>query len=227
MNQRSRAKRRRLSGTRWVVGLAFLCAACACDRGGASGKGDADRRQPAEQTDTGEERSVEGVGQSCKTPEDCDSYLTCVESTCRIPAAVSGEADASTPSVRFVDPDGETVAEYHVELAVSAAEKRKGLMFRREMAEGWGMLFVYDQQRPLGFWMKNTFLPLDMVFIDGDGRIVRILEDVEPLTEKRRRSKRPARYVLELEAGTAAEDGLERGMTIELNNVEESLEPDG
>ncbi|MFW5966746.1 MAG: DUF192 domain-containing protein [Persicimonas sp.] len=224
MNERVRSKRW-LAGRQWLVAAALLCAACACDRNRSSGAASSDDAT-TQRADVDDAEQIEGVGRPCETPEDCDSFLTCRKETCQTPPAVVGEADESTPNITFVDQEGDEVASYHLELAVSESEKRKGLMFRREMADGWGMLFVYDRERPLGFWMKNTFLSLDMVFINGDGEVVRILEEVEPLTRTRRRSKRPARYALELEAGTAREDGLERGMTIELSNVEEDLRPD-
>lgn len=224
MSECARA-RRWLTGRQWLVAAALLCAACACDRSKASGGAASGDDETAQRADADDSEQTEGVGQPCDDPEDCDSFLTCREEMCQTPPAVEGQVDESTPKLTFVDDEGDEVATYYLELAVSEAAKRKGLMFRREMADEWGMLFIYEEERPLGFWMKNTFLSLDMIFIDGDGEVVRIIEEVEPLTRTRRHSKRPARYALELEAGTAREDGLERGMTIELSNVEGDLNP--
>ena len=87
------------------------------------------------------------------------------------------------------------------------------------------MLFVYPNEAVRSFWMKNTFISLDMVFADASGRIVHILERVEPMTTSPRPSEEPARYVLELKAGTAERHGLAEGMMLRVSNVPEALEP--
>src|SRR5713226_9386277 len=72
---------------------------------------------------------------------------------------------------------------FGVELAVTPEEQAKGLMFRRELPEKQGMLFDFHREQSTSFWMKNTYIPLDMMFIRADGRILRIAESTTPLSE--------------------------------------------
>ena len=92
---------------------------------------------------------------------------------------------------------------FAVELASTPQEQATGLMFRRELPEGRGMLFDFHRDQPTSFWMKNTYIPLDMIFIRGDGRILRIAENTVPLSETLIPSGGPVRAVLEVIAGTA------------------------
>ena len=72
---------------------------------------------------------------------------------------------------------------FTVELATNDAERERGLMFRKELPEGRGMLFDFEQEQPVTFWMHNTYIPLDMIFIRADGRILRIAENTKPLSD--------------------------------------------
>ena len=72
---------------------------------------------------------------------------------------------------------------FAVEIADTDAERAKGLMYRKELPEGQGMLFDFHREQEVGFWMQNTYIPLDMIFIRGDGRILRIAENTEPLSD--------------------------------------------
>ncbi|MEN7341727.1 MAG: DUF192 domain-containing protein [Pseudomonadota bacterium] len=96
-------------------------------------------------------------------------------------------------------------------LANNDRQRARGLMFVNDMPADAGMLFVYERSRPLSMWMKNTLIPLDMLFAAEDGVIVTLLSDVPPLTLESRRSERDATYVLELNAGAAARLGLAEG----------------
>lgn len=100
---------------------------------------------------------------------------------------------------------------FTVELALTPEQRARGLMFREEMAADEGMLFLFDREAPRSFWMKNTYLPLDILFIAADGRIVSIASDTVPLTETPIPSGVPALGVLELNAGTAARLGISPG----------------
>ena len=100
---------------------------------------------------------------------------------------------------------------FAVELANNDDERSRGLMFRKELPEGRGMLFHFQQDRPVEFWMHNTFISLDMIFITGDGRILRIAEKTEPFSDRLIPSGGPVRAVLEVIAGTARKDGLAPG----------------
>lgn len=105
--------------------------------------------------------------------------------------------------------------EFMVELAATPQERSRGLMFRRSMPENQGMLFDFERVQPVSMWMKNTYISLDMFFIDEDGTIVRIAERTEPLSERTIPSGRPVLSVLELNAGVADELGIEAGDKVE------------
>jgi uncharacterized membrane protein (UPF0127 family) len=100
---------------------------------------------------------------------------------------------------------------FSVELAVTEEEKERGLMFRRSIPEFTGMLFDFENDGPRTMWMKNTYVSLDMIFIQSDGRIRSIAENTEPESEKIIRSRGPVRAVLEVVAGTARKLGIEPG----------------
>ena len=100
---------------------------------------------------------------------------------------------------------------FAVELAVTPEQQAKGLMFRRELPEGQGMLFDFQKEQPASFWMKNTYISLDMIFIRADGRILRIAENTVPLSEALVSSGGPVRAVLEVIAGTARKLGIAAG----------------
>ncbi len=100
---------------------------------------------------------------------------------------------------------------FAVEMASTPEEQAKGLMFRRHLPEGQGMLFDFHREQPTSFWMKNTYIPLDMIFIRGDGRILRIAENTVPLSEALVTSGGPVRAVLEVNAGTARKLGIAPG----------------
>ena len=93
--------------------------------------------------------------------------------------------------------------EFDVYLAESFDQQRRGLMFVRTMPETTGMLFIYPDDAIRSIWMKNTYIPLDIVFARSDGRVSSINRDAAPLTLTSRSSNEPVRYVLELNAGTA------------------------
>lgn len=100
---------------------------------------------------------------------------------------------------------------FAVEMAENDAERAKGLMFRKELPEGRGMLFDFQREQEVSFWMENTYIPLDMIFIRGDGRILRIVENTEPLSTRIIPSGGPVRAVLEVIAGTARKLGIASG----------------
>jgi uncharacterized membrane protein (UPF0127 family) len=108
-----------------------------------------------------------------------------------------------------------------VELARTDAEHERGLMFRKELAEDAGMLFVFPDSAPRAFWMRNTLIPLDMLFIDEAGVVAGIVRDAEPLTLTPR-SPGPeilVRYVLEVRGGWAARHGVAPGARVRLEDV--------
>ena len=100
---------------------------------------------------------------------------------------------------------------FAVEIADTDATREKGLMFRKSLPEGQGMLFDFHEEQPVGFWMQNTYIPLDMIFIRGDGSILRIAENTEPLSTHIIPSGGPVRAVLELIGGSARKFGIAPG----------------
>ncbi|MHA1114055.1 MAG: DUF192 domain-containing protein [Alphaproteobacteria bacterium] len=100
---------------------------------------------------------------------------------------------------------------FSVEVARTLDSQARGLMFRRRLAPDAGMLFLYEPPRPIVMWMRNTFIPLDMIFFAADGRITRIVERAVPRSEARIPSGGPVRGVLEVNAGTAARLGIAPG----------------
>ena len=100
---------------------------------------------------------------------------------------------------------------FSVEIADSQAEREKGLMFRKHLPDGQGMLFDFDGEQDIAMWMKNTYIPLDMIFIRGDGSIARIAENTTPMSTAIIPSVTPVRAVLEVAGGTAARLGITPG----------------
>ncbi|MFL6799957.1 MAG: DUF192 domain-containing protein [Xanthobacteraceae bacterium] len=100
---------------------------------------------------------------------------------------------------------------FGVEMAVTPEDQARGLMFRRELPEMQGMLFDFRREQPTSFWMKNTYVSLDMIFIRADGRIRRIAESTVPLSEAMVDSGGSVRAVLEVVAGTAKKLGIVPG----------------
>lgn len=100
------------------------------------------------------------------------------------------------------------------EVASTDTDRAQGLMHRRMMPENRGMLFVFPQTAPLGFWMMNTYLPLSIAFVDDAGTIINIT-DMKPLTTDTHHSSRPARYALEMNKGWFAKRGIGSGAKIE------------
>ncbi|HJU76628.1 MAG TPA: DUF192 domain-containing protein [Sphingomicrobium sp.] len=103
---------------------------------------------------------------------------------------------------------------FTVEIARSPAEQAQGLMFRRSLAPDRGMIFPYDPPQPVAFWMRNTLIPLDMIFIRADGHIARIAT-AKPLDETTVPAGEPVAAVLEIPGGRAAELGVREGDSVE------------
>jgi len=102
---------------------------------------------------------------------------------------------------------------FDVELARTDEEKSKGLMFREQLPENQGMLFFFDDMQPRGFWMKNTLIPLDMIYVDEDYKIVEIKHNVQPCEKDPCPSyiSLPAKFVLEINAGLSEKKNIQVG----------------
>jgi len=103
-----------------------------------------------------------------------------------------------------------------VEVAGSEKQREHGLMFRRSLPENGGMIFLFEDEREISMWMKNTYIPLDMVFIGDDWRIKHIARDTEPLSTDIISSVHPASRVLEIGGGQAEKLGLAPGDAVSL-----------
>jgi uncharacterized protein len=106
-----------------------------------------------------------------------------------------------------------------VELARTDPERARGLMFREHLDADAGMLFLFEESEDHGFWMKNTLIPLDMIFIADDGRVAGIVERAEPRTTTLRSVGSASRYVLEVNGGWCAAHGVARGARVRFENV--------
>jgi uncharacterized protein len=112
---------------------------------------------------------------------------------------------------RFEITSGSTTHVFQVEVMRTDAERAKGLMFRQFLPQDRGMLFDFVREEPVSMWMRNTYIPLDMLFIKADGTVARIHERAQPLDETTISSGAPVRYVLEINGGAAAKLGLKAG----------------
>jgi uncharacterized membrane protein (UPF0127 family) len=129
-----------------------------------------------------------------------------------MPAGVSLADDA--PVARFEELTVETAkgqTTFKVEVSDTAHLRQRGLMYRRDLPADQGMLFDFGKPRPVQMWMKNTYIPLDMIFIRADGTVVGIGADTVPLSEDTVGVAEPVKGVLEVVAGTAARIGLKPG----------------
>jgi len=108
-------------------------------------------------------------------------------------------------------------AAVEVEIANTPASTQRGLMWRRELAAGQGMLFIFDEEQYHSFWMKNTLIPLDLIFIGADLKVAGVVENAQPRTLTGRSVGRPSRYVLEVPGGWAAKAGVRDGAKVTLD----------
>jgi uncharacterized membrane protein (UPF0127 family) len=135
-------------------------------------------------------------------------------------AACSHNAPSTTA------PRGEPEVIFHgdlhvkVELARTPLERERGLMFRDKLEGGHGMLFLFEKPQKLSFWMKNTYIPLDMIFMDEQKRVVFVEENAEPHTLGPRGPSEDTQYVLEVPGGWARAHGVAPGVEARFLNVD-------
>jgi uncharacterized membrane protein (UPF0127 family) len=124
--------------------------------------------------------------------------------------ACSSTGSAKRATVTF-ERQGGTTTDFPVEVVATPEDRARGLMFRKSLGESEGMLFLFPREQSLAFWMKNTFISLDMIFVSSDWRVVGVLKNVPPLTEDRRMVDAPSQYVLEFVGGFAERNRIEPG----------------
>lgn len=142
--------------------------------------------------------------------------LTATPAAAQVPASDFSSYAVGVPNsgLRVVPLAIETASglhRYRVEVAETPAQQARGMMFRPTMARDTGMIFPMEPPRPAAFWMRNTQVPLDIIFLSPDERVLNIAADAQPLSEMTRPSKGVAGAVLELKGGEAARIGLRPG----------------
>ncbi len=120
-----------------------------------------------------------------------------------------GAGAAAAESLEFITATG--AHRFEIEVARTERAREVGLMYRRSMGRNHGMLFTFPSEQPVSMWMKNTYIPLDMVFVSRKGRVTNIARDAVPMSETIIPSGPPAFAVIELNAGAAGAMGLEVG----------------
>lgn len=127
-------------------------------------------------------------------------------------------AESCTPESLEIRDNG-VQARFDIELAISPSEQQKGLMYRESMPQFAGMLFIYEWPHSVSFWMKNTLLPLDMLFIDARGVVQRLHENAEPLSTTPIPGGSGIQYVLEINGGVSAMLGFGEGAEIRYSGI--------
>jgi len=131
--------------------------------------------------------------------------------------------EPSPQGVAQVISDTGSLHQFDVEFAISPPAWARGLMCRTEMAPDTGMLFIFPDVRPHSFWMRNTLIPLDIIFIGEDCRILNVAENAVPLDETSLPSDGPARAVLEINGGLSALLGIGPGAMLQVPGIPEEL----
>jgi uncharacterized membrane protein (UPF0127 family) len=196
-------------------------------------------RAPSSETRADGTARLELVGSAAKATTGSSATATsgtaldapdagrCIEPLVEPPPPVAEPAsicphdpDESTPELRrgkLKLPEAKGSPTIEVEIADTPASEQRGLMYRTKLGAERGMIFVWPKESIRTFWMHNTCLPLDMLFVAKDGTIVGILEQVPTLNDRPRQVRCPAAYVLEVNAGWSRRHGVRPGMKLELN----------
>ncbi len=103
--------------------------------------------------------------------------------------------------ITFIAANNNVISRIDIEIADTDSSRARGLMYRTQLAESQGMLFIFPDEQPRSFWMHNTPLPLDMIFVNANGQIVTILKNTAPFDDSKYDSPAPAKYVIEVNAG--------------------------
>jgi len=135
------------------------------------------------------------------------------------PMAKKSPQKPTVVPVVFVGPEAAPLR-VRVEVARTQNERSRGLMFRKTLPSGSGMIFVFEREEEQRFWMKNTLISLDMIFIGSDKRIVGIVHEATPQTLTQRTVGKPSLYVLEVPGGWSRSHGLEVGQHVRFEGIE-------
>ena len=140
---------------------------------------------------------------------------------CTIAAVLSFAltACAQGPHVAIAGPDGTVRANVAVEIASTEQDRETGLMYRNHLGANDGMVFLFTHPQPLQFWMKNTEIPLDMIFADGKKVVVGTVERAEPYSEQLLSVDGDSQYVLEVNGGFCAQHGIKAGDHLQFTDI--------
>jgi hypothetical protein len=116
--------------------------------------------------------------------------------------------------LRFLDPNGSLITTIELEIAADLSSRTQGLMYRQSMEENRGMLFIFPQSHNIEMWMRNTYIPLDMIFVREDRSIAHIATHTTPFSEETIRSPEPVLYVIEVNAGFTEKHGVRTGQIV-------------
>jgi uncharacterized membrane protein (UPF0127 family) len=130
----------------------------------------------------------------------------------------SVSACQAEPKVAIATKDGKEIV-FQVEIADTPSKREMGLQYRHDLADDKGMIFLFPTEAPLSFWMKNTPIPLDMLFINGERKIVGIVEQATPFTLEPRAVAAPSKYVLEINGGLAKLHGFKTGDGVRFDGI--------
>ena len=112
---------------------------------------------------------------------------------------------------------------FNIEIADTEEKKKQGLMFRTKLKKNEGMIFDFGETKPVSMWMKNTYIPLDMIFISEEGKILDFIENAKPLSETILTPKFAARYALEVNGGTVKKLGLNVGDSVICDVIKQEI----
>ena len=214
--------------TRAAVAVSAFALVAACSRTPPEPAPSTSTSSPASSaTALGAAVNASSSGGPAAAPKPAVANGRCVtpmsDSPASIPASASPpacpkdpEPNTKLPEAKVAFPDAPNTPHVDVELVKSEHDIQKGLMYRQSMPEERGMLFKLDERRDHTFWMHNTCIPLDMMFVDDDGLIVGIVEAAKPLDDATRSVGCPSSYVLEVNAGWSRRHGVKPGQKLGL-----------
>ncbi len=120
--------------------------------------------------------------------------------------------------IEIIDNQNKPVIEFDCEIADRPIKRARGLMFREKIDEDKGMFFIFPDVKNRSFWMKNTFIPLDIIFINQNKKIVGYIENAQPETTQPLTVDKPSKYVLEINSGLVEKYGIKKGYKVIINN---------
>lgn len=123
-------------------------------------------------------------------------------------------------TLQFLSPVDSVLGRIDVEIADTPAERRQGLMYRRELASDHGMLFIFPRTDQSGFWMKNTYVPLDIIFVGPDSQVVSVAQRTRIMSEETIRPEGPKKFVVEVNSGYSRRHGIDTTTRIRWTRTE-------